>query len=146
MIQTALAKKLHGYLLQNHPDLLLSLQADNAVTKYLGERLDVLGNLPETLLAEGKPQYIVEEICMDELTRDLRPSRFNYLCSVLQEEFEEKYYAWLDYGIVAYEVSNLIVDCAEVFENFGFSEANEDDILLRSAISVKVRAYIDGNL
>ena len=146
MIQATLAKKLYGYLLQNHPDLLLSLQADNAVTKYLELRLDVLGNLPETFVAEGKPMYIVEEICMDELTRDLRPSRFNYLCSVLRDEFEEKYYAWLDYGILAYEVSNLIMDCAEVFKNFGFSEANEDDLLLRSAISVKVRAYFDGNL
>jgi hypothetical protein len=146
MIQTVLAKKLHGYLLQNHPDLLLSLQADNAVTAYLNQRLDALGSLSETLLAEGKPQYIVEEICMDELTRDLRPSRFNYLCSILREECEEQYYAWLDYGMLAYEVTNLIQDCAATFEQFGFSEANEEDLLLRSAISVKVRTYIDGNL
>jgi len=145
-MRDVLKKKLHDYLGANYPEVLVPLQREAGVTAFLEERVANLEELPDQLLAEGKPVYIVEEICMDELTRDLRPSRFNYLCSVLQEEFEEKYYAWLDYGIVAYEVSNLIVDCAEVFENFGFSEAIEDDILLRSAISVKVRAYIDGNL
>ena len=43
------------------------------------------------LLAENKPGYIIEELCMAVLTIDLRLSKFNYICCILQIE----YFQWV---------------------------------------------------
>jgi|SRR6185437_6933821 len=144
-MQNILIEKLHGYLLQNHPDLLLDLQPGAGIMAYLELRVETLENLPEILLAEGKPAYVVEEICMEALTRDLGPSKFNFLCSVLQEEFETEYIGWRQSGILTYEVSNLLQACTPVFEHFKFSEETEDDRFLRYAVIGMIREYMNGN-
>jgi hypothetical protein len=140
-----LIQKLHRHLLQSHPDLLVSLQEGAHVTAYLEERMAGLGDLPETLLFEGSPAYIVEELCMEALTKDMPPSRFNYLSSILHEEFEAEYYAWLKSGILTYEIINILQEAVPVFEHFGFGEQIENDRPLRYAIIGTVRQYLDGD-
>ena len=141
-MQDVLIKKFHDYLVHNHPDVLVPLQQVAGVSKYLEERVQALEDLPEVLLAEGKPVYIVEEVCMDALTRELRPSKFIYLSSILEGEFEAEYYRWMESGILIYEVINLIEVCAPVFEAFGFNQDNEDDKSLRYAVIGTIREYI----
>ena len=104
-----------------------------------------MDNLPDILLAEGKPIYVIEEICMEALTRDLRPSKFVYLCTVLQEELEEVYFGWLESGILTYEVINLLQACMPLFNQFGFRDESEDDRLLRYAILGSIREYLNEN-
>jgi uncharacterized protein DUF1896 len=144
-MQNILIEKLHGYLLQNHPDLLLNLQPGAGIMAYLELRVETLENLPEILLAEGKPAYVVEEICMEALTKDLRPSKFNYLCSVLQAEFEAEYTGWRESGILTYEVINLLQVCTPVFEHFKFSEETEDDRFLSYAVIGTIREYMEAH-
>jgi len=139
-----LKKKLHDYLAANYPEVLVPLQQETGVTVYLEERIATLDDLPDQLLAAGKPVYIVEEACMDALTRDLGPSKFNYLCAVLQAEFEETYYEWVETGTLAYEGINLLEACAPVFASFGFTEESEEDSRLREAIIARVRGYLGG--
>ena len=144
MMRDVLKKKLHDYLGANYPEVLVPLQREAGVTGYLEERIATLDELPDQLLAEGKPLYIVEEICMDALTRDLGPSKFNYLCDVLQAEFEEAYYQWVETGTLPYEGLNLLMACSPVFAAFGFAEDTLEDVRLREAVIQQVRRHLEG--
>jgi uncharacterized protein DUF1896 len=139
-----LKKKLHEYLVANHPDLLVSLQGDGSVTNYLQDRMDILQDLPEVLAEKGQPAYIVEEVCMEMLTKDLRPSKFQFVCAVLSNSFESTYEIWVNNGILIYEVINLIEECNPLFKEFGFTEASEEDTNLMTAVVAKVERYISG--
>ena len=142
-MQQILIAKLHEYLTQNNIDLFISLQAENKVGAYLKDKVNSVGPLVDELLAESTPAYIIQERCMDELTKDLRPSRFNYIISILDEEFETDYNRFEESGILTYEVINLIEVCRPVFEALGFTVENEDDNHLRYAITGAVKEYLE---
>jgi hypothetical protein len=137
-----LIQKMHDFLLRNYPEIMVPLQQKGEVTKYLTERIDSFGDLPEVLLQEGKPIHIVEEICLKALEQELGPSKFNYLVSVLLEEFEKEYYRWLGSGILTFEVINLIEDCTPYFEALAFGEGNDDNKRLRYAIIGTIQEYL----
>ena len=145
-MEGVLIDKLHSYLVRNNPDILITLSTEHKISTYLHQRVESLDNLPEILLAEGKPVYIVEEICMEALTRDLRPSKFGYLSSILHEEFESVYYDWLESGILTYEVINLLHVCMPVFNHFGFRDESEDNRALRNAIVGSIKEYANDSL
>lgn len=141
-MQQLLMNKLHEYLSGNNPDLLVTLQQENRVTAYLEDKIETVVPLLEQLRADGKPGYIIEEACMALLTEDLRPSKFNYVSRVLEEEFEADYYRFKELGILTYEVINMINECDEVFETFGFTEENEDDRGLYYAVTGTISGYL----
>ena len=142
-MQQILIAKLHEYLTQNNIDLFISLKAENKVGAYLKDKVNSVGPLVDELLAESAPAYIIQERCMDELTKDLRPSRFNYIISILDEEFETDYNRFEESGILTYEVINLIEVCRPVFEALGFTVENEDDKHLRYAVTGAVKEYLE---
>ena len=69
--------------------------------------------------------------------------RYDYLCLVLEDEFEENYLQFLISGILPYEVLNLLPFCAHHFEEFGFPES-EDSRLLRYAVTGAIAEYLEG--
>ena len=144
-MQELLIKKLLEYLVVNHPDVFVLLQQEGEVTMYLEAKVQALEEFAAVLLAAGKPVYIVEELCMDALTRELGPSKFNYLSTILEEEFKAEYDEWQETGILIYEVINLIDVCAPVFDAYGFNEASEDAKFLRYAIIGIIREYVTDN-
>ncbi|MES2107934.1 MAG: hypothetical protein V4577_04270 [Bacteroidota bacterium] len=138
-----LISKLYSYLLENHLDLLIALQEDHRLTPYLETKVASVRELWEGLEAENRPVYVVEALCLEELTRDLRPSRFNYMRDLLETEFDTACRRWHKSGILAYEVINLIGACEPVFEVFGFGEENEDSRELKYAIMGMVEEYLE---
>jgi hypothetical protein len=138
-----LTDKLYAYLVDNHLDLLISLQEDHRLTPYLEQKVASVQELIETLRAENRPQYVIEALCLEELTRDLRPSRFNYMRELLEEEFETEYHRMRETGILTYEIINLIGACEPVFEVYGFSEENEDDKELRYSVMGMIAEYLE---
>ena len=138
-----LIDKLHSYLLQNHLDLLIALQEDHRLTHYLEHKVSSVKELYEALQAENRPVYVVEALCMEELTRDLRPSRFEYVRALLDDEFEEDYQRMSNSGILTYEVINLIGACEPIFEVFGFGEENEDSGELKYAVMGMIAEYLE---
>ena len=94
------------------------------------------------MLSEGTPQYIIEEICLNVLTEDLKPSRFTYIRSLLAEEFEKTYTIFHESSILTYEVINLMESCKEVFETIGFTNENEEDPTLRNALIGQIADYL----
>ncbi len=142
-MQEMLKEKLWTYIVHNNPDLMLNLQQDFSVTHYLEEKMNSIQPLTSQLLAENKPRYIIEELCMTELTKDLRPSKFNFICNILEEEFEQDFLRIKESGLLIYEIVNLISESETVFETLGFTEINEQDQMLHYAIAGTIRQYME---
>ena len=142
-MQEMLKEKLWAYIVQNNPDLMLNLQQDFSVTGYLEQKVFNVQPLLKKLLAQDKPAYVIEELCMAELTKDLRPSRFNYILSVLEDEFGQDFLRIKESGLLTYEIVNLISESETVFETFGFTQVNEQDRILRYAIAGTIRQYME---
>ena len=138
-----LKEKLWTYIVHNNPDVMLNLQQDFAVTDYLEEKVNGIQFLTSQLRAENKPGYIIEELCMAELTKDLRPSKFNYIRGVLEEEFDLDFQRIKESGLLTYEIMNLISESETVFETLGFTQDNEQDRMLRYAIAGTIRQYME---
>ena len=142
-MQEMLKEKLWAYIVQNNPDLMLNLQQDFSVTGYLEQKVFNVQPLLKKLLAQDKPAYVIEELCMAELTKDLRPSRFNYILSVLEDEFGQDFLRIKESGLLTYEIVNLISESETVFETLGFTQVNEQDRILRYAIAGTIRQYME---
>ncbi len=142
-MQGTLIKNLYQYIRVNNPDILLDLEETGSVTTYLSNRVSSVDYLHKQLSTEGKPSYIIEELCMNFLTQDLKPSRYNYIQNILEAEFELKYKELTESGLLLYEVSNMIKYCLSVFDDLNFSEENEDNRFLRYAITGVVKEYLE---
>ncbi len=143
-MQEILINKLHEYIRENNPDLLLQTEEAGKVTEYLSDKMklvDRILNAPD----KEQPAYIIEEACMELLTRDLRPSKYNYICKILEEEFSDTYKKLQQSGTLQFEVINLITFCQPVFDEEGFSEENEESRELQYAIIGAVSEYIENN-
>jgi hypothetical protein len=142
-MQEMLKEKLWTYIVHNNPDLMLNLQQDFSLTDYLEQKVSNIQPLISQLLAANKPGYIIEELCLAELTKDLRPSKFNYIRGVLEEEFELDFLRIKESGLLTYEIINLITESETVFETLGFMQDNEQDRMLRYAIAGTIRQYME---
>ena len=142
-MQENLINKLHEYITQNNPDLLLTLQEKNGVTSYLINKTSIIKDLLAQLQEAKKPEYIIEEICMEELTKDLRPSKYNYIVNILEEDFATTYNNLQQSGKLLYEVVNIISYCDPVFESLKFSEENEDNRQIRYAVTGIINEYLN---
>jgi hypothetical protein len=141
-MQEILIKKLLLYLQENNPELLIQLEEESKVTEYLLTKVGMV----DSLLKEednGQPAYILETTCMDILTQDLKPSRYQYICKVLEEEFEDYYEKLEVAGLIKFEAMNLLDFCKQVFDDFGFDEESEDNRLLRYLIMGTISEYFE---
>ncbi|MCH5684011.1 DUF1896 family protein [Niabella sp. W65] len=141
-MQSKLTEKLWAYIVHNNPDLMLSLQEDYSVTRYLEEKVAAVMPMAEQFLIEEKPQYIIEELCLQAMTDDLKPSRYQYIRLVIEEEFNGDYMRMKENGTLTYEVVNLIEACKSIFSDFDFNSENEANRHLRYAIIGQVHDYL----
>lgn len=142
-METILIEKLRGYITLNNPDLLIQLQSEHAVTDYLKQKVQSVGYLMNRLIQEGCPPYIIEELCLEELTNDLHPSEFTFISNLLEEEFEEDFLRMKEIGTLTFEIVNLIAVCKPVFETVGFNKGKEDDRELHYTIAGEIKAYLE---
>ncbi|MFB9843970.1 DUF1896 family protein [Mucilaginibacter ginsenosidivorans] len=142
-MKTLLIGKLHSYMLQQHTDLLIALQEEHRLSHYLSAKVDSVSSLIEQLQTEGRPAYVVEALCLEELTHDLRPSRFSWMRELLEAEFPEALRRMERSGVLTYELINLIGACEPIFEVFRFGEETEDNVQLRYAVMGMIAEYLD---
>lgn len=134
--------KLLEYIVQNNPEVIFSLQASGkSLSDYMEEKIKSLNGFMESLIAEGRPLYDVEKLCLDELTKDLRPSKYNYIHKLLEEEFEVDFARLRENGALTYEIVKLIKICNRIFEAFEFTEENEQSRVLRYAAIEMTQDY-----
>lgn len=141
-MQELLTNKLHAFLRENNPDILFELEQRNDVTSFLAKKIDGISGLITELQAANTPGYIIEEACMQELTKEFKPSKYNYISNVLEEDFEFAYLQFQKLGILLFEIINIISKSNSAFEAFGFTEENEDNRLLRYAITGIIDKYL----
>ncbi len=139
-----LINKLHQYIRENNPEVLLQLEEDRKVTEFLFNKVSTVNALLKQM-DKGQPAYIIEDSCMDVLTQDLRPSRYNYICTLLEEEFENHHLQLKESGTLQFEAINLINHCQPVFDDLNFNEENENNRFLRYAITGCIREYLESN-
>lgn len=137
-----LIKKLHDYISENNPEVFMKLEEDSKLTEYLLIKIGSIDALIKQV-GKGQPDYIIEDASMDILTQDLRPSRYNYIRNILEEEFEEKNIQLLASGVLKFEVINMIGYCESIFEDLNFSEANEDNQFTRYVIIGAISEYLE---
>lgn len=141
-MQSMLTERLWAYIVHNNPDLMLRLQEDHSVTRYLEEKVNAVMPMVAELLGEGKPQYIIEELCLNAMTEELKPSRYQYIRTVIEEEFNTDYERMKESGTLTYEVVNLIEVCKDIFSDFDFNTENQANRHLRYAIIGQVHDYL----
>ncbi len=141
-MKEVLINKLLEYIRENNPDLLMQLEEEGKVTEYLSNKLSTVNALLNQSDKE-QPAYIIEDACMDVLTKDLKPSKYNYISFILEEEFETTYQQVQKSGTLKFEVVNLINKCQPVFEDLNFSEENEDNRFLRYCIIGAISEYVE---
>lgn len=141
-MEAILKKKLRDYMILNNPDLIIWLQDENKIAQYMDEKVSAVMPVVSRLQSEGCPQYITEEICLDELTEDLRPSRFNYINGLLEEEFEIDYANLLEEGVLTYEVINMIEQSKQIFEKFEIQGSDEENEELKKNIIPVIQHYL----
>lgn len=138
-----LKDRLKAYILQNNPDLLHNLQVEYKFSAYLEDKVSNAMPTVMRLLGEGKPGYVIEELVLNELTADLRPSCFNYIKSVLQEDFPADYLRFYQQGVLTYEAISLVEECREIFSAFSFAAATVNDNLLRYAVIAQIHEHLN---
>ncbi len=141
-MQDVLRQYLYRYLKDNHPDILVRLEDEAMVIDYLNQQLSTVTHL---LIREGIPGYIMEAECMEILTADLKPSKYLYIATILEEEFAADYAVFISLGVLPFEVINMMTHCNYVFDWIGFTEDNEDDNFLRYLIIGAVSECLEGN-
>lgn len=141
-MQGTLINNLYQYIRENNPDLLMELEETGSVTKYLSDKVSLADSLFELLCQQQQPGYIMEEVCMNFLTKDLKPSRYNYICVVLEADFEQDYKQLIESGLLKLEVCNMIKYCQPVFDGLNFSEENEDNRFVQYAITGTISRYL----
>lgn len=140
-----LLTSLFQYVKDNHPDLFFELGDDSNILKWLSDKVSTVTPLVQQLKKKYKLESQILEVCMDTLTKALGPSRYNYICLLLEEEFEATHRQFVQVGILRFEAVNLVAYCRSVFDDLQFSEENEDNRFTRYAIIGTIKEYLHGN-
>ena len=140
-----LIKKLVAYIRNNNPEIFAELNEVSLISAFIEAKVNGVEHLWKQLTASNTPAYIMEEMCMAELTKDLKPSRYNYIINILEEDFEFAHKQMLVSGTLQYEVINMIQCCEPVFESLKLTEENEDNSHLRYAVTGMLSDYLSNN-
>lgn len=139
-----LKEKLWAFIVHNNPDLMFDLQEEYNVTKYLEEKVSKVMPTALKLLEEGKDGRAIHELCMNEMTAELKPSRYKYISRIIRESFPEKFESFREAGMLTYETVTMVGLCKATFDNMGFSQKSENDISIKEAIIQIVSIYLYG--
>lgn len=142
VIQHRLKQKLWAHIIVNNPGLIMELEKDDQLCNYLESKIESVLPLLDQLTSDGKPDYIIEELCIHELVANMRPYRFNYLWNVLEQEFRPFFKNWEQDGILTYELINLQQYCKDTFDalDFTMDDAYEDQVY--NAITGMIEEYL----
>lgn|GEM_PF-2661867 len=136
-MEQILIRRLHSYIIQNNPELLLSLEGESLVSEYLSQKVATVKTLLDRLLEDNTDPYLIEEECLSVLTHDLRPSKFHYICNLLKNELPATYKHLQENGLLTYAVSEIVSCYIDLFEEHRFSES-EDTTLLDEALTAEL--------
>ena len=134
-MQELLMHKLYAYVGGNNPELLLELQQEKSVTDWLMEKVEAIDTTFQELISKDTPVYEIEEQCMALLTAELKPSRYQFIRNLLEEEFTKEFGRLENGGNLVATIIEMIPICEEAFQRFGFYDGKEVGRLLHYTIT-----------
>ncbi|MGF7231962.1 hypothetical protein [Arachidicoccus sp.] len=141
-MEQKLIEELRTYITYHNPDLFIKLRSHCSLQSYLEKKIKEIQPLLKRMTTEGCPEYVIEQLCIVEMTASLRPSKFKYIRRLLKDKFYEDYNQMKEAGTLTYEIIQLIDWCEDGFESFDFNEDNEEDVLLREVIRQGIKHYM----
>lgn len=141
-MEAELFEKLMAFIKEHNPELILNAAQNFSLTQYVSDKVANASELIAKLQKAGTAPYIIQDRCMEALTKDLLPSKADYIRATLEDEFPEEFERFTNAGVLTYEVVNLIEYCAEVFEAYEFNAKNKGSRFLRYAIIAQVADYL----
>lgn len=136
-------KKLREYIRINHQDLSLLLEEENRMEEYVNSSIITIEPLLSQMMAQHGEPGMIERVCMEKLTKPLRPSRLCYVRVLAEQEFPQRFEALRRAGQLFTELSHISAVCLPLFEVFDFSEATKHDRYLRAVIKTAMKAYFE---
>lgn len=136
-----LKEKLWAYIICHNPELMYRLQEEYKVESYLEQQVSAAMPLVLAMLEEGKEGRQIQELCLEQMTRELKPSRYLYIINMIEREFEEQFDSLKELGLLSFEGVNLVEHCHQIFEKYRFTTGNADDQIIYQAIKDKIADY-----
>ena len=133
------------YIRDHHPDLLATLLEEQRAITFFTEQVASVEDLIIVLTGKEQPRSVIEEECLRRLMTSLGPSRYDYLHSILDEEFPKHFEKYYEQGILHTELINLVRSCQPVFEELQFSQSAIEDRYMRYAIIGAVHEYLESS-
>ncbi len=141
-METALKERLWNYIIIHNPELMYDLQDHYMVGSYLQEKVSEVLPQAHEMLDQGVAMCKIFEACIEELTRELKPSRFLLVRRVIQEEFPLEYHLLRLSYMLDYEVLNILDASVDIFERFGPFSERDNPKAQRYAIMHQISAHL----
>lgn len=133
-----LKEKLWSFIVHNNPDLMFNLQDEYKVTEYLEKKVSAVMPMVMQYLEEGKEGYAILELCMNELTKELKPSRYHFIAGIIKDEFPADYVRLREAGQLSYQTVLIVDKFKETFDIFNFCEENKTDPVLKQMLHAEI--------
>ncbi|TDQ73813.1 hypothetical protein [Sphingobacterium yanglingense] len=133
-----LKESLWAFIVVNNPDLMFRLQDEYSVVTYLEEKVSKVMPTALKLLETDKPSHAIIELCLNEMTADLKPSRYQYILGLLQSYFSNRHKELAELGTLTYVAVRLVDHCQEVLDKFPFCEKSKES----DELSVQMQCMI----
>ena len=122
---------------------MFDLQQKRRVDIFLEQQVSSALSTAKSLTESGYSQSAVLDICSKQLALDLGPSRYQYIVSVLSQEFESIYAGLKESGLLLIEAVNLVSYCKPTFRSLGFGVNKEDEKQIYLAITGMISEYFE---
>jgi hypothetical protein len=82
------------------------------------------------------------ELMLETEGREVLGLRYDYIATVLEEEFEDTWLRFFSASILHYEILNLVTLCSGLMRDTGFP-GNEDSRFLRYSVIAAIADYLN---
>ena len=141
-METALKERLWDYIIIHNPELMYHLQEQYLVGSYLQRKVNEVLPQAQEMRANGVDVCTILEACIEELTQELKPSKFQFVRRVIQEEFPAEYQLLSSTYMLDYEVLNIVDASWDIFQQFGPYCERENSKIQRYAVMHQISTHL----
>jgi len=142
-MEEVLMSRFQEYVVRHNPELVLKSRDSFPASRMIRERVESVLPTLKFLQDQGRDEADIISICMEILTRDLRPSKADYIRELIRTEFPVEHAALIERGLLTEAAVELMGRCSEHFVVSGFGEHNDGGMFLVHAIIAETSAYLN---